>query len=53
LLSQPPGRPADQDRCIKVARHTYLDLLVIYKPDAPDHAAFVRRMEREAQGDLM
>jgi len=47
------NRSADQDRCVAVARHTYLDLLVIYKPDAPDHAAFVGRMEREAHGDLM
>lgn len=46
-------RPADRDRCVKVAQHTYLDLLVIYRTGAPDHAAFVRRTEREAHGDLM
>jgi len=44
--------PADKDRCAEVARHSDLDIHVIYKPGAPGHAAFVKRVEQEARGNL-
>ncbi len=44
--------PADKDRCVEITRHSDLDVHVIYKPGAPDHTAFVGRMERAARGDL-
>jgi len=44
--------PADKDRCAEVAGHSDLDVHIIYKPGAPDHAAFVRHMEQVGRGDL-
>lgn len=47
-----PDRPEDWAQCIDVVRHVDLDVHIIYDPAARDLAAFRRRVEREARGDL-
>ena len=45
-------RPEDRARCIEVVRRVTLDAHIFYDPNAHDVAAFRRRVEREARGDL-
>jgi len=45
-------RPEDRAQCIAVVRHVDLDVHIIYDPAAGDLAAFRRRAEQEARGDL-
>jgi len=45
-------RPEDRVQCLEVVRHVDLDVHIIYDPAARDLAAFRRRVEREAHGDL-
>lgn len=44
--------PEDEVRCLGIVRRVSLDVHIIYDPAMRDLAAFRRRIEREARGDL-